>query len=31
MSELLDAAEKKEWEKLMVRRLPDVVWNLQRI
>ena len=31
MSELCDAARKKEWEKMMVRRLLEVVWYLQRI
>ena len=31
MSKLLDAVEKKEWEKMMVRRLLEVVWYLQRI
>ncbi len=31
MSELLNAAKNKEWDKLMVRRLLDVVWYLQRI
>jgi hypothetical protein len=31
MSKLQDAAWKKEWEELMVRRLLEVVLNLQRI
>jgi hypothetical protein len=31
MSELLRAAENKEWEKLLVRRLLEVVWFLQRM
>ena len=31
MSELCDAARKKEWEKMMVRRLLEVVWYLQRM
>ncbi len=31
MSELVDAAEKEEWDKLMVRRLLQVVLYLQRI
>jgi hypothetical protein len=31
MSELFDAAKKKEWEQLMVRRLLEVVWYLQRL
>ncbi len=31
MSELLDAAENREWDKFMVRRLLEGVWYLQRI
>ncbi len=31
MSDLVRAAEKQEWEKLLVRRLLVVVWYLQRI
>ena len=31
MSELFDAVQKEEWEKMMVRRLLEVVWYLQRI
>jgi hypothetical protein len=31
MSKVLDAAEKEEWEELMVRRLLEVVWYLQRM
>jgi hypothetical protein len=31
MSELLDAALNRKWEKLMVRRLLVVVWYLKRI
>ena len=31
MSKLLDAVEKKEWEKMMVRRLLEAVWYPKRI
>ena len=31
MSDLLRAAENKEWDKVMVRRPLEVVWYLQRI
>ena len=31
MSELFDAVQKKEWEKMMVRRLLEVVWYPKRI
>jgi hypothetical protein len=31
MSELCNAVQKKEWEKMMVRRLLEVAWYLQRI
>ena len=31
MSELFDAVQKEEWEKMMVRRLLEAVWYLKRI